>query len=400
MPGRPALVSLAALVAALVVVVPASALDIADATPPAGTVGVPYSFTFSLSPGSGSPGASWSISSGALPPGLALSSNDHTALVYGTPTQAGAFSFYLKVTDAPGPWVCCTEEQFTILVEPGLDIVSGPDLPSGAVGAAYGYQLATSAGPGTTWSLGGGGLPTGLALSPEGAITGTPTGAALARFTVAARNGSKTASRQLTLRVTEPIVVTPPAPQKIKLGRQFLLAFAAKGGLGPYTWTGVGLPEGIGVDPATGRVGGRPRAAATVPITVEVTDALGTKQRGTASVTVATALRITTTKLPVGHAGRRFAATIETTGGADPIAFRLAGAKPAWLAFDAATGNLSGTAKLTPRKALVVLKRSGKHVRRLVVKRPPLPATYSLYVTATDALGQRSTTRLRLAVKP
>ncbi len=400
MPGRTALVSLAALVAALVMVVPASALDIADASPPAGTVGVPYSFTFSLSPGSGSAGASWSISSGALPPGLALSSNDRTGTVYGTPTQAGAFSFYLKVTDAPGPWVCCTEEQFTILIDAGLDIVSGPDLPSGAVGAAYGYQLATSAGPGTTWSLGGGSLPAGLALSPDGAVTGTPTGAALARFTVAARNGSKTASKQLTLRVTEPIAVTPPETQAIKLGRQFLLAFAAKGGLAPYTWTGVGLPDGVGVDPATGRVGGRPKSAGAVPITVEVTDALGTKQRGTATVTVATALQIATTQLPVGHAGRRFTATIETTGGADPVAFRLAGAKPAWLSFDAATGNLSGTAKLDPRKPRIVVKRTGKHVRRIVVARPPLPATYSLYVTATDALGQRSTTRLRLTVKP
>ena len=94
----------------------------------------------------------------------------------------------------------------------------------------------------------------------------------------------------------------------------------------------------------------------------------------------------------VGHAGRRFAATIETTGGADPVAFRLAGAKPAWLSFDAATGNLSGTAKLDPRKPRIVVKRTGKHVRRIVVARPPLPGTYSLYVTATDALGQRSTT--------
>ncbi len=200
--------------------------------------------------------------------------------------------------------------------------------------------------------------------------------------------------------MTEPIAVTPPETQEIKLGRQFLLAFAAKGGLAPYTWTGVGLPDGIGVDPATGRVGGRPKAAGTVPITVEVTDALGTKQRGTATVTVATALQIATTQLPVGHAGRRFTATIETTGGADPVAFRLAGAKPAWLSFDAATGNLSGTAKLDPRKSRIVVRRTGKHVRRIVVERPPLPATYSLYVTATDALGQRSTTRLRLTVKP
>ena len=400
MPGRTALVSVATVVAALVLVMPASALDIADATPPSGTVGVPYSFTFSLSPGSGSPGASWSISSGALPPGLSLSSNYRTALVYGTPTQAGAFSFYLKVTDAPGPWVCCTEEQFTISIDPGLDIVSGPDLPTGAVGAAYGYQLATSAGPGTTWSLGGGSLPTGLALSPDGAITGTPTGAALARFTVAARNGSKTASRQLTLRVTEPIVVTPPGAKAIKLGRQFLVAFSAKGGLAPYTWAGVGLPEGVGVDAATGRVGGRPKLAGSLPITVEVTDALGTKQRGTASVQVAGALGVATTRLPVAHDGRRFAATLVTKGGAAPIALRLAGSRPAWLRLDPATGKLFGTAKLDPRKPRVVVKRHGKRVTRALVRRAPLPATYVLYVTATDALGQRSTTRLRLAVRP
>ena len=77
MPGRTALVTLLACVAGLVLAAPALALDIADATPASGTVGVPYSFTFSLSPGSGSAGASWSISSGALPPGLSLSSNEH-----------------------------------------------------------------------------------------------------------------------------------------------------------------------------------------------------------------------------------------------------------------------------------------------------------------------------------
>jgi len=399
MPGRTVLVSLAALVAALVLVVPASALDIADATPPTGTVGVPYSFTFSLAPGSGSAGASWSISSGSLPPGLSLSSNDRTALVYGTPTQAGAFSFYLKVTDAPGPWVCCTEEDFTIPIDPGLDIVSGPNLPSGSVGASYGYQLATSVGSGATWSIGGGSLPSGLGLSPDGAITGTPTSAALAQFTVSARNGSKATSKQLTLRVTEPITVTAPTAPAIKLGRQFLVTFAAKGGLAPYKWSGVGLPEGIGVDPATGRVGGRPKLAGSVPITVEVTDALGTTQRGTATVTVAEALKLGTTELPEARNGKRFSARIVSTGGAAPVAFRLAGTKPGWLSFDAATGVLSGTAKLAPRKPLVVVKRSGKHVKRVFVKRRPLPATYNLYLTATDALGQRSTTHLRLSVK-
>src|SRR5262245_14743708 len=146
MPRRSVLVSFLVVVTGLVLAAPAVALDIADASPPGGTVGVPYSYTFSLAPGSGSAGATWTVDSGQLPPGLRLSSNDRTATVLGTPTQAGAFHFFLKVRDAPGPWVCCTEEDFTIVIEQGLDITTGADLPVGNVGAAYGYQLATSGG--------------------------------------------------------------------------------------------------------------------------------------------------------------------------------------------------------------------------------------------------------------
>ena len=252
MPGRTALVTLLACVAGLVLAAPALALDIADATPASGTVGVPYSFTFSLSPGSGSPGASWSISSGALPPGLRLSSNDRTATVLGTPTQAGSFNFYLKVRDKPGPWVCCTEEEFTITIDPALEITASPDLPAGNVGAAYGYQLATSGGTAQTWTLASGALPTGMTLSPEGALIGTPTQAALAQFTVRAVDGSRIAAKQFTLKVIEPIVVSAPAASAVKLGGQFLVAFAAKGGLGPYTWSGVDLPAGCRREPQDG----------------------------------------------------------------------------------------------------------------------------------------------------
>ena len=153
MPGRTILVTLAACVAVLAFAGTALALDIADASPPSGVVGMPYSYTFSLSPGSGSPGASWSVSSGALPPGLRLSSNDRTATVLGTPAQAGSFRFYLQVRDKPGPWVCCTEEEFTITVDPALDITASPDLPTGSVGSVYGYQLATAGGTAQTWAL-------------------------------------------------------------------------------------------------------------------------------------------------------------------------------------------------------------------------------------------------------
>jgi hypothetical protein len=396
---RKALVPVLALIASLAFVATAAALDIADATPPTGTTGVPYSYTFSLSPGSGSPGASWSVSSGQLPPGLRLSSNDRTATVYGTPTQAGAFRFYLQVRDAPGPWHCCTEEEFTIVIDEGLGIAT-PDLPVGTVGASYGYQLATTGGSASGWALTSGALPPGMALGADGALTGTPTQAAVSQFTVRAVHGSRQASKQFTLKVTEPMVVGAPAATAIKLGRQFVLPFTVKGGLGPYTWSGVELPAGIGVNPSTGQVGGRPGAAGELTITAKVTDSLGASTTARSIVRVAGALSLATTTLPTARDGKRFSGKLLTVGGAAPFKLSLAGSKPAWLRFDPATGTLSGKPKLAPRKPLVLLKRTKGHVKRIVRARAPLAVAYNLYVTATDALGQRSTKRLKLSVRP
>ncbi|HEX3289743.1 MAG TPA: putative Ig domain-containing protein [Gaiella sp.] len=400
MPGRTTLVALAACAAALMSTGTALALDIADASPPSGVVGVPYSYTFSLSPGSGSPGASWSVSSGVLPPGLRLSSNDRTATVYGTPTQAGAFRFYLQVHDAPGPWVCCTEEEFVIAIDPGLDIATGADLPSGNVGAAYGYQLATAGGTASSWTITSGSLPPGMAFGSGGAITGTPTQAALSKITVRAVDGTRSASKQLTLRVIEPVVITAPAGGAVKLGKQFLVAFAAKGGLPPYTWTGVGLPEGVGVNATTGQVGGRPKAAGALYVTVQATDALGTVSTGHATVNVATKLAIVSGHLQAAHVGKRFAVRLKTSGGASPFGLRLAGTPPAWLSFDAAKGLLTGVPRLTQRKPLVVRIHTKHGVRTIVKRRPATPVSYMLYLTAFDALGQRATQKLQLTVRP
>ena len=388
---------------ALVLVPGATALDIADANPTVGVVGQPYSYTFQLSPGSGSPGASWSIKSGSLPPGLRLSSNDRTALVYGTPTQAGSFSFYIEVRDAPGPWVCCTQEEFTIVVVEGLSIAQG-SLPSGSVGAPYGYQLTTSGGTAKSWAVTAGTLPPGLAFSGAGAITGTPTQTASSTFTVRASDGSRVASRQFTLHVVEPLVVTAPAAKAIKLGRSFVLTVTAKGGLAPYKWSGASLPPGINVNPTTGQVGGRPQGLGTLSLAVTATDALGVSRSATATVQVVGRLSIVTTSLRSARNGKRFAATLQTSGGGTPVALKLLGPLPRGLTFDSSRGVLSGVPTLPSRKPLVKTKRvktkGGVKLVKRVVPRAPLAHTYTLYVVATDALGQRDSQKLRLTVRP
>jgi hypothetical protein len=388
---------------ALVLVPGATALDIADANPTVGVVGQPYSYTFQLSPGSGSPGASWSVKSGSLPPGLRLSSNDRSALVYGTPTQAGSFSFYLEVRDAPGPWVCCTQEEFTIVVIEGLSIVQG-SLPSGSVGTQYGYQLTTSGGAATSWAVTAGALPPGLTLDGTGAITGTPTQTVSSTFTVRASDGSRAATKQFTLHVVEPLVVTAPPPKAIKLGRSFLLTMTAKGGLAPYTWSAPSLPPGVGVNPTTGQVGGRPQSLGTYGLTLTATDALGVSQSVTATVQVVGPLSIVTTALRSARNGKRFLAVLKTNGGGTPVSLRLLGPLPQGLRFDAASGELRGVPSLPARKPLVKTKKvktkGGVRLVKRLVQRAPLARTYTLYLVATDALGQRDSQKLRLTVRP
>jgi hypothetical protein len=70
---------------------------VSTASLPAGTVGSVYSTALSSTGGKAS--FTWSIASGTLPAGLALSS---TGVISGTPTTASTSTFTVRVTDANG----------------------------------------------------------------------------------------------------------------------------------------------------------------------------------------------------------------------------------------------------------------------------------------------------------
>jgi hypothetical protein len=76
-------------------------ITVNPATLPPAVLGVFYSQTISAS--GGTPPITFTISSGALPPGLTLSATSSTtAVISGTPTTLGLFTFTITATDANG----------------------------------------------------------------------------------------------------------------------------------------------------------------------------------------------------------------------------------------------------------------------------------------------------------
>jgi hypothetical protein len=78
---------------------PPAPLTIATTTAPDGAATVPYSAT--LSGAGGILPYAWSISSGALPPGLSIDAN--TGAISGTPTALGTYNFTVRLGDGSSP---------------------------------------------------------------------------------------------------------------------------------------------------------------------------------------------------------------------------------------------------------------------------------------------------------
>lgn len=103
-----------------ITIAPAAALAITTTSLPSGTVSTAYSQPVAAS--GGSPPYSWSVVSGSLPPGLALSpSGTPSATISGTPTTQGTYPFTVQVSDSASG----TDTQ-------ALSITVGPAAPPGA----------------------------------------------------------------------------------------------------------------------------------------------------------------------------------------------------------------------------------------------------------------------------
>jgi hypothetical protein len=113
-------------------------LTVANLSLPASTVGATY--TFGLNPSGGTPPYSWSITAGALPGGLTLSS---VGLISGTVETYGTAAFTVEVTDAAGQHAT---RALSIDVGPSTLTVTAPVVGMASTPDGGGYWIVDAAG--------------------------------------------------------------------------------------------------------------------------------------------------------------------------------------------------------------------------------------------------------------
>ena len=307
-------------------------------------------FTASVSNDSSNAGVTWTVSGGGT-----LTNSTTTGVTYTAPATVSS----VTTATLTAASVKSTTQTATvnITVHPAPAITTSGALAGGTVGTAYSATLAATGGSGTlTWTLASGTLPAGLSLSSAGVISGTPTTAVAASFTVKVTDAAATplsaTSSPLTLAVSPtPLAVSAPALGNAVQNKAYTsAAIAATGGTGTINWTASGLPAGLALSATTGQsiqITGTPTAAGTSGnIVVTATDSGGvfqqTKSTAALSLTVLPKLSITTSSLAGGTANTAYSATLQATGGVTPYTWSATG-MPAGLSINASTGVISGT---------------------------------------------------------
>ncbi len=295
-------------------------------------------------------------------------------LISGTPTAAGDVSFWGELKDNCG---LASQELFTIRIAPALTVTTASPLAPALEGVPYSVQFVADGGGTQSWSLMGGTLPPGFTFSPNGLLAGTSAAALPAPVSIDIKvaDASRSNTKTFVLDVVTPLGLTAPTLRTGEDGLALKPAtVVAAGGRAPYSWSLVGAPSWLTIDPATGAIGGKPTAAGSFPVQVSATDVYGGTATASATVVVKAKLKLKPTKLLVTSVGKAFRATLKSTGGVRPLTWKVTSGKlPVGIRLDRKTGVVSGTA----RKA----------------------GAFALTFTVTDSLGATSKGTYSLTVK-
>lgn len=164
-------------------------------------------------------------------------------------------------------------------ITPNPTILLTTALANGQVYQGYSQTISASGGTSPyTFAVVSGSLPAGLSLASNGAISGTPTSAATANFTVRATDqGGFTGDQVYAITPAAPsITVSPATLPGGTVGTGYATWMSASGGQAPYTFsvTAGALAAGLTLR-SDGYIYGTPTTAGTAWADIRATDANG-----------------------------------------------------------------------------------------------------------------------------
>ena len=265
--------------------------------------------------------APYKFSATGLPAGVTLSSG---GAVGGSSGSPGTFSSTVTVTDAESTPASATA-QLTVQI---LGLTTSA-LPAGAATVLYTGSF-TAAGGNPPYAYSANGLPSGLALSGSGTLSGTPTTPGPVSFSVQVSDSSGlSTATPYTLTIQKaPVSVKTSGLTGGAVGTPYSQALNAAGGTAPYAWsllTGV-LPPGLSLA-SSGTISGTPTKPGTSSFGVQAMDTSGGVASASVSIAIAPSpITITSGSFPAGISNFGYPSQIlGASGGVAPYTFSVTG---------------------------------------------------------------------------
>lgn len=261
-------------------------------------------------------------------------------------------------------------------------------MPAATAGTAYNTSISASGGTGPyTYQLSSGSLPTGLSLSPSGAISGAPTSAGTYSFSVKVTDSTGAVSYQtftIVVNSNAVSIVTTPS-QTSQQGVNYSQSNTVSGGSGTYSYsTSSGaLPTGTTLNSGTGVVSGIPTSTGPYSYTVTATETGGSGTSVTtgtiAGVVIASGPLSIAPSAPTGtSSGATYVQQNQAAGGAGTYSYTSSGTLPPGTSLNPGTGQVLGT---------VVTPGSYTYTVTVTDTGTPTPSTASATTTVTIGSG-------------
>ncbi|WP_312709084.1 putative Ig domain-containing protein [Stenotrophomonas sp.] len=297
----------------------------------------------------------FSITAGALPPGLTLSP---AGVISGTPSQTGPYAFTVTARDSTlgtgAPFGVSESLSLTVAeavpLAGNVSLTTGYNAPAAPValaltgGAATSVAVATAAAHGTATNLDA----TTITYQPAAGYAGPDS----FTYTATGPGGTSTAGT-VTITVDNPTITVAAGGSLAGVaGTSYSQTFTWSGGALPYgNYQVTNLPDGVAITATTAdsvTISGTPTRSGTFPLVATATDSSGgvgpfTVGQTFALVLASPTLSATPATLPAATAGSAYQQTITGSGGIAPYQVVLTGTLPAGMSFDAGTATLSGT---------------------------------------------------------